>query len=508
VSKAHTPKAALTAWLAAGARTGDPVEAVRAAAEAVASDPWDVVVHAGSLARRRLTAARRDFGLTADLRPVTIASPSAVVFVEKGAPWPAPAPDARADRGSFDTPRELARHLVALAISSSRRPVRTALDPACGTGALLVALAEAGIDEILGSDLDPAALAVGRIAAPRARLSLADGLAPGPTVDAIVANPPFVAPELQGKSARQLLRKRFPWLGGRFDLAAVFVAAMGDRIAPGGSAAWILPFPMFTQPYGASIRERWLREDRICALEGPIPFSGAQIDVGMVAVTRGAGPASLPSGVAAEAVLALPGAPLDPCLQPSHAEIVARIRSACVPLGSLALVDTGVVSHGPDGGKARLLHDDPGPGRVPYADAREFFAGARRWLDYDPPRMHRAKDPASFLAPKVVIQRLRGGRPVRAAIDRDGVFVGHTCTIVVPRDARLSVEAVLALVTDPLVAGYLAIERGRRLDLYPHDLAAIPVPPSWLAADPPSLAVAWGLSSEERALLSRMAPPS
>src|SRR5690606_41165788 len=122
----------------------------------------------------------------------------------------------------------------------------------------------------------------------------------------------------------------------------------------------------------------------------------------------------------AHELLRLDAVPLEPELRPGDVDLVEAIRARSVPLGELAHVDTGLVAHGPGGGKARLLRDGPGPGRVPYADARDFFAGRHTWLVWEPALMHRAKDPAVFEAPKLVVQRLRGRGPVRAAIDREG----------------------------------------------------------------------------------------
>jgi hypothetical protein len=169
------------------------------------------------------------------------------------------------------------------------------------------------------------------------------------------------------------------------------------------------------------------------------------------------------------------------------------------------LVDTGVVAHGLHGSKNRLLHDKAGRGRVPYADARGFFAGEIRWLQYKPHQMHRAKTPEMFEDPKIVIQRLRGRSPVRAAIDRDGVYVGHTCTVVQSRDDRASLERLLEIVKSPVSDAITRIERGNRLDLYPRDVAAFPFPTSWLAGSDEPLSDALGLSPQDIARLEAVA---
>lgn len=464
---------ALRAWLDRMGRDGDAAAAVVAAAEAVADRPWAVVAEAGLLARCEVAVAPRDLALSRDLRVVRRGG----VTVERGAPYPVPRNAGRRSRGAYDTPAELARAVVGATVGAARR-ARSGLDPACGTGAFLLALAEAGVRDVRGSDLDPVALAVARIAVPSAHLERADALEPGPEADVVVGNPPFVPPERQDKELRAALRRRFPWLRGRFDLVVPFASVAVDRARE--AAGLVLPAPALTQPYGAPLRRRWLERHRVVELRGPLPFRGAAVDVAVLVLAVGEAGA-LPSGARPEDVLALEGAPLDPALRPADLDLVRHVRRHSVPLGELCLVDTGVVAHLPGGSREALLSEEPGPGRVPYADAREFFAGVHRWLHYLPERMHRAKRPEMFERDKIVVQRLRGRGPVRAAVDRRGIYVGHTCTVVCPRDGQpVPLDRLCELVRSPLADAVTRIERGHRLDLYPRDLAAFPVPRAWL----------------------------
>lgn len=496
---------ALRAWLDRAARGGDRLACVVAAAEVTAADPWAVVQHAGLLARCTLQPAPRPLGLTAGLRAVAPTAPSAVVRVEAGQPYPAIDRVGRRARGAFDTPPALARRLVRAALGTAEGRVRSGLDPACGTGAFLLAMAEAGVDAVEGGDLDPVALAVASVAVPRARLSLRDALEPGPPVDLVCGNPPYVPPERQDRAYRAALRSRFPWLHGRFDLVVPFAAVAADRVRPGGALGLILPTSALVQPYGAALRRRWVERHRVALLSGPEPFPGASVRVALLVLQIDRGPAPLPRGVPADELLRLDTVPLEPDLRPGDVPLVEAVRARSLRLGQLAHVDTGLVAHGPGGGKARLLREAPGPGRVPFADARDFFAGRHGWLSWEPDAMHRAKDPEVFEAPKIVIQRLRGGGPVRAAIDCEGIYVGHTCTVVVPRDERLDLERALELIRSPLVDAVVRIERGQRLDLYPHDVASIPVPLAWLDGSETRLEEAWGLSEEQVARLRALA---
>ena len=497
---------ALESYLKAAAQGEDHISAVRAAAERLSKSPWDVVYSAGALARAKRRVARRDLGLTAHLTAVEPDARNAVARISQGQPYPEADNDGRRGRGAFDTPMDLARRVVRAAIRAAAGPVRTGLDPACGTGAFLLAMSEVGLPEVFGTDLDEVALEVARVAVPKAVLGREDALRHGPAVDVVCGNPPFVPPERQDKALRRELQLRFPWLKGRFDLVIPFAATAVDRVRPGGASGLVLPFPALVQPYGSTLRRRWVARHRIQTLHGPMPFPGVAVEVGVVVITADKGPAPLPSGITPEELLRLENVPLDPTLQPGDVDLVDQVRARSVPLGTLSFIDTGLVAHGPLGGKEMLIFDTPGVGRVPYADAREFFSGQRRWLEYRPSDMHRAKTPALFEGPKLVVQRLRGRGPVRVAVDRSGTYVGHTCTVVVPKDRRVDLDRLCALLGSPLVDGLVRIERGQRLDLYPRDVASIPIPTAWL--DNPSMPVdlAYGLRPDQVQRLFAVAP--
>jgi len=502
---------ALSAWLGAARAGADAAAASRAAAVAVrdaGGDGWAVVAQAGRLARCAAGVAERDLGLTAALRPVSPDHAQAVAQVSRGAPYPVPDRRGRRARGAWDTPPSLARAVVAAAISASDAPPTAGRDPACGTGAFLVALGEAGVERIEGGDLDGRALAVAAIAAPGAHLSLRSGFDPAPPVPVVVGNPPFVSPEHQDKALRAHLRARFPWLDRRFDLSVPFAAAALEGVQTRGGLGLVLPDAVLTQPYGQALRRRWLAAHRLTWLRPAHAFPGVAVQVVGLALRRDGDPGPLPPhGLDPAALLRLPRAPLGDLLRPGDVALVERVAAASVPLGELCEIDTGVVSHGPLGGKARLLHDAPGPGRVPYVDARDLAQGRLRWLRYDPPSMHRAKRPGLFECDKLLVQRLRGRGPVRAWIDHDGRYAGHTLTVVRPLDGcPVPLERLHALLTSPLVDGLTRLSRGQGLDLYPHDVAAIPVPRAWLTHPQLDLPEALGLSSADAARLAAAAP--
>jgi len=477
----------------------DHAEAVLAAARACAAEPWKVVGQAGLLARCRVEHADRLLGLDASLRVRPAGAMGVLATVPLGAPYPVLLHPDRRRRGAYDTPVDMARRVVAAAAGACEGPLHRGLDPACGTGAFLVAMAEHRVPEIHGSDLDPLVLEVARIAVPRAQLSIADALLHGSQADLVVGNPPFVPPERQDKELRVSLRRRFPWLRGRFDLVIPFAAVAVERCRYLGGVGLVLPAPAMVQPYGAVLRRRWLQRHLVTDLSGPHPFPGASVEVMLLVMRSGDGPAPMPPfGMTSEELSRLENVPFNPTLRPGDVGLVDEIRQRSLRLGELCLVDTGVVAHSPGRSREDLLHDAPGPDRVPYADAREFFQGRHRWLEYRPDRMHRAKRPEMFEHPKIVVQRIRGKGSVKAAIDREGIYLGHTCTVVCPRaPERVPLDRLRDLILSPLVDAVTRIERGQRMDLYPRDVAAFPVPCSWLEDPDVPLVEAWGLGEEQ-----------
>ncbi len=502
---------ALRAWLAEAARSNDPVEAARAAAESLARQPWEVVRVGGALARARMREAPHDLGVDHKLQWISPDAPGALARVPRGAPAPALDEDGRRQRGAFDTPPALVREACARAVAACARAPRRGWDPSCGAGAFLVALAERGI-EAEGVEIEPATAAVAQVAAPRARVHQGDGLSlrPQAPVDLVVGNPPYVPPEHQPRELRERLQRELPWLYGRYDLAVPFAARAAEALAPGGGLCLVLPAPLLSQPYARPLRQRWSAEHRLTALGPPVRFPGAVVQVVLVALQAGAGPAPLPDhGLSHASWLRLESAPWDPELRPGDPELLAAVLSRSLSLGELCEIDTGVVSHGSGGGKAALLSDEPAPGLLPYVDARDLSQGRRRWLRYDPPRMHRPKHLSLFQGEKLLVQRLCGSSGnVHVWLDREDLIPGHTLNVVKPRGAAVPLERLAELLRSRAAVGLARLRAGSRLDLYPRELRAWPVPRRWLEAPELPLQAAWELDTDEFARLEALAGPT
>lgn len=126
-------------------------------------------------------------------------------------------------RGAYPTPPSLARILAEFAL---RDPADRLLDPGCGAGGLLAAGAAAlGAQVTIGDFLD---------------------LAPGPPVDAVIGNPPFLG--------YHRFRRGAPGLNGFASAWAAFTLRTLDWLKPTGRLALVLPAELMAAGYAAPRR--------------------------------------------------------------------------------------------------------------------------------------------------------------------------------------------------------------------------------------------------------------
>jgi adenine-specific DNA-methyltransferase len=193
--------------------------------------------------------------------------------------------------GVHYTPPELAQFMArnGLALIADAPRVRV-LDPACGDGALLAAIADAApancAVELVGCDLDPSALTAatrrlcsipnGRVTwtleccdflveAARARQSQ-DALLDETSIEAlhdpfdlVIANPPYVRTQTLGADAARRLGEAFG-LAGRVDLYHAFAVAMAEALAPGGVLTLLCSNRFLTTRTGTSLRQYFTSE--------------------------------------------------------------------------------------------------------------------------------------------------------------------------------------------------------------------------------------------------------
>jgi adenine-specific DNA-methyltransferase len=186
--------------------------------------------------------------------------------------------------GIHYTPTELAGFVARRALSELDGGQLVVLDPACGDGELLVALAvEAaalGLPEphLVGVDTDAdaigvAAARIGEAPAASVVLRTGDFLAMGmneatdlpDSYDLVISNPPYVRTQVLGAARAQALGRQFG-LTGRVDLYHAFVAGMTSKLSAGGVLGLLCSNRFLTTQGGRSLRAQLLRHYDIAEL--------------------------------------------------------------------------------------------------------------------------------------------------------------------------------------------------------------------------------------------------
>ncbi|MDB5694457.1 MAG: hypothetical protein JWO81_3520 [Alphaproteobacteria bacterium] len=173
--------------------------------------------------------------------------------------------------GVHYTPVGLADFLARRVVAHLGGQETVILDPACGDGGLLLAVAAAieqtGLPapQLVGVDRDPDAIAAAEMMLSGARatgielrcgdfLDMADGHAGLPMAyNAIISNPPYVRTQVLGAARAQALALQFG-LTGRVDLYHAFVAAMTAKLTTGGILGLLCSNRFMTTKGGHSLR--------------------------------------------------------------------------------------------------------------------------------------------------------------------------------------------------------------------------------------------------------------
>lgn len=195
--------------------------------------------------------------------------------------------------GVHYTPSELARFLAEVSVNAlgGVESAIQVLDPACGEGGLLTAVAQAvpgaqrarlfftgyetDLSAIVRAERALAKSGVGGVTLLAQDFLSVEGVEPvaefgqrglfdlqgsvGQQFDLVIANPPYVRTQVLGTKVARDLAKRFR-LTGRVDLYQAFAQAMANVLKPGGALGLLTSNRFLTVKSGASLREFMQRE--------------------------------------------------------------------------------------------------------------------------------------------------------------------------------------------------------------------------------------------------------
>ncbi|UGS35505.1 Eco57I restriction-modification methylase domain-containing protein [Capillimicrobium parvum] len=362
--------------------------------------------------------------------------------------------------GIHYTPTELAAFVARRALSELDGGELVVLDPACGDGELLLALAvEAAAlglprPHLVGVDTDAEAIRVaadrlGDAPAASVVLRTGDFLAMGSdeagelpdSYDLVISNPPYVRTQVLGAARAQALGKQFG-LTGRVDLYHAFVAGMTAKLSEGGVLGLLCSNRFVTTKGGQSLRALLLRHYDI----------GELWDLGDTKLFEAA---VLPAVVVARRT-AMPSSRTGSFVRVYEDEAAnGEVTAEDSLLAALESDAEGLVEVA-----GRQFEVERGELVEPSSERPWRLTSARgaRWME--------------------VVQKRSAGRfgdlgPIRVGIKTtaDSVFIKATWDDL-PADIRPESELVHPLLTHRLAARWRAEEsaKGARFVLYPHEM--------------------------------------
>lgn len=398
-------------------------------------------------------------------------------------------PAERKRRGQWPTPWWLCAAVIEH-IAADLGPTDTVVDPACGDGRWLLAVAGCRPGaRLIGIDADPLAIEAARAtlsaAGVSAELRCADALADGvvPPCDWIVGNPPFVRPQHLEREVARALWSRFATLTDKCDLAAAFVER-GLEVAP--RVALVLPQAVLSLASYAAVRRRLLTAGVDTVASVPADAFAAAVHTVVVVAgpsdRRRAGAVDPETGLGVHGGLAVS----------AHAWATdgALPELPGAPLGGYVRLHMGVVC----GDYDRYVH----PGRRHPEDrltcrgrdvSRWAIADRGEHLWYVPADMLARKPYVApkhaglFDVPAKVVLAGATGRSLRAAVDEDRRFPLDSCYVGLPapgaHPSAADPHAVVGLLLSSAVGAWYGA-RFRAARVKGVEVAQIPAPaPPW-----------------------------
>ncbi|MGW4350756.1 N-6 DNA methylase [Nocardia sp. NPDC004582] len=191
--------------------------------------------------------------------------------------------------GVYITPAWVADMMAALATSPGAGATHAVLDPACGSGSLLLAAARAGADELAGQDVLPVQVQRARLLIEaetgvepdlRAGDSLTADAFPDLRADIVVCNPPYG--QRDWGATELAFDPRWDYgLPPRGESELAWVQHALARLRPGGTAVLLLPPAVSTRPSGRKIRANLVRTGALRAVIGLAPGTAQPWHVGL-----------------------------------------------------------------------------------------------------------------------------------------------------------------------------------------------------------------------------------
>ncbi len=404
----------------------------------------------------------------------------------------------RKRRGQWVTPWPLVEAVVDRALVGV--PVGgTVVEPACGDGRFLLAVAQRRPDlRLIGLDADPLAVEAARATLQGVEVELrrGDALAePLPKADLVLGNPPWIRVQNLDPEVRERLWARFTTATDKNDIASCFVE---HALAAAPRVAFVLPRNWLSLKSFHALRERVAEAGVDGLFSLPDGLFGARVQSVVLFVGGFGGPSRDQAGAFLDGALTpqhrLHRGPHSWSLEGPPPELPGR------PLGDYVTTHMGVVC----GDYERYVFAEAShPLDQPTCRGRDVsvfrIEDRGEVVRYDPRDMLNRKP---WVAPKhaglfdvaeKVVLAGASGKVLRAAVDDQRRFVLDSCYVLHPKaGVDLSAWALAGLLNAPQVAAWYGA-RHPAPRVKGVEVVRIPVPPPpWPGVEEAARAVAAG----------------
>ena len=387
--------------------------------------------------------------------------------------------------GAVTTPPELVDFMVSLA-TPQRARVRV-LEPACGDAPFLAAFAQryGSHHELVGVDIDPAAVEQARRLLPLAAILEADFLLwqPSEPFDIVIGNPPYgIIGEASHypihilKERKHIYKQRFQTWRGKFNIYGAFIEHAVRLLRPDGKLVFVVPASWMLLDDFARLRKFLSREGHIDVYYVGRPFRDRNVVTVVLVLERGKEGLNLYDQGSKEPVIRKE-VYRGELIRFETPEALAFEREG-IPLGEL--MEIYFAARSPEIRRHPSVVKEPKEGLVPILTGRNLKPG---WIDYETCHsglwMPREEAPSLrffYAFPHIVVGHTKGARVVAALDER--CYPWREEFHLVPKIPGLDERKLVQHLNSEPVQWYV---RTLYRDLVPHltmtQLRLVPVPP-------------------------------
>jgi len=195
----------------------------------------------------------------------------------------------REEMGQYFTPESVRERLVDALLSEASFDAPSVLDPACGTGEVLLTASEPFDNpELVGWEVDADVAEVARRVVPEARIETTDALREEPErdFDVVIGNPPY----FEFDPDEEIHERYSESVYGRVNIYSLFIQKGIEVLRDGGYLAYVVPPSVKNGAYFSAVREYILETSEVVylsTLDDPYLFYGANQMPMLVVLRKG-----------------------------------------------------------------------------------------------------------------------------------------------------------------------------------------------------------------------------